>query len=80
MLLRCAAGDGNLVLAQQGIVQIAADSIELGGPRGQGVRAVGVEHVAQGQPEGIQIALHAQELERIQAVAVDQIGLQGAQP
>ena len=50
--------------------------LELRRPRGQGIGLVVVQHVAHGQRQGVEVVLNAQQLQRVLAVAVDQVVLQ----
>ena len=75
-LLRRLAGERHLPLLLQGIVQIEPDAIELRGPGRQRIRLGRVEHVAHGERELIEIVLDAQQLQRVAAIAVGELGLQ----
>ena len=56
-----------------------ADAVELGLPRGQGIRFAAVEHVAHGEPELIEVVLDAEQLEGVPAVSIRELRLQPAQ-
>ena len=70
---------GNLRFAPERALEIDADAIELRGPRGQRIRLIAVEHVAHRQAERVEIVLDAEQLERVRAVAIGEVGLQLAQ-
>ena len=73
------AGTSDLFLALQRVVQIEADAIELRRPRDQRIGLAGVQHVAHRERELIQIVLDAQQLQRVAAVPIGEIGLQTSQ-
>ncbi len=77
-LLRGAIHDRHLLFLLQGVVEIGADALKLGRPRGERIRLVVVEHVAHGERQQIQVILDAQQLQGIFTVAIDQIVLQFA--
>lgn len=54
------------------------NAVELRTPGDKGIRLAGVEHVAHGQANGIEVVLDAQELKRISAIAIDHFTLQFA--
>jgi len=78
-LLRRAPRARRLRLSLQRIVEIAADALELRRPRRQPVVLLGIQHVAHGEAERVEVVLDAQQLQRIAAVAVGQLGLQRAE-
>ena len=75
-LVAGARGFGQGFFLLQRHVKIVADAVELRGPGGERVRLAGIEHVAHGQADGVQIVLDAQQLQRVFAVAVDHFALQ----
>ena len=77
-MFRSSPGNRELLLEAKGVGEIIANALELGGPCGEGIRFVVIEHVAHGQAERVEIILHAEELEGILAAAVGQIILQFA--
>src|SRR5450432_2162219 len=84
LLVRCSSLRRNLLLVLESIVQIAAHALKLRLPRSQRIRLLiihqtGVEHVAHRDADRIQFVLNAQQLQRVFAVAVNQIALQFAQ-
>ena len=79
-LLGRPARDRHRRLLRQRLVEIGADPVELRRPGGQGVGLVGVEHVAHGERQLVQVALDAQQLQRVATVAIGELGLQLAQP
>ena len=78
-LLRRPPRQRHRFLLLQRVVQIEADAIELRRPGGERIGLVGIEHVAHRQRELIQIVLDAQQLQRVAAVAIGQLGLQTPQ-
>jgi hypothetical protein len=78
-LLRRAAGDADFFLAPQGVVEIAAEAVELRRPGVERIAGLAVEHVAHRQAELIQIVLNPEQLQGIAAVAVGEIVLEVAQ-
>ena len=78
-LLGRPARNGDLLLAAQRGIEVGADTLKLRRPGRQRVRLVAVEHVAHRQAELVQVVLHAEQLERVLAAAVDQLRLQHPQ-
>ena len=76
MLLRGAVRHRDLFLLAQRVIQIGSCPLELRRPRGQRIGIVVVQHVPHGQREGVEIVLNAKELQRIPAVAINQVILQ----
>src|SRR5260221_16085 len=78
LLVRRPALWRNLLLALEGVVQIAAHALKLRLPRGQRIGLLvihksGVEHVTHRDADGIQLILNAQQLQRVFPVSVNQI-------
>ncbi len=78
-LLRRLARECHLTLLFQGIVQIEPDAIELRGPGGERIRLGCIEHVAHRERELIEIVLDAEQLQRVAAIAIGELGLQPSQ-
>ena len=79
LLLGRAIGGRELFFETQRGVQVFANALELRGPGGQRIRFAGIEHIAHRQPGGVQVVLHAEQLQRIAPVTVHHLALQLAQ-
>lgn len=66
-------GESGFVL--DGVFEVGADAFELRDPGDDRVGLGGILHVAHSEAEGVEIVLDAQELERVAAVAVDEVAL-----
>src|SRR5208283_3854460 len=65
-----------VLLQLESIVQVPLDPLKLRGPRLQGIRLAGVEHVVHAQTQRVKVVLDAQQLQRVSSVAVDDVALQ----
>ena len=72
------ADSGEPGFKSHGVVEIGTDALELGRPRCEGVGLIAADHIAHGYGEKVEVILNAKELERIFAIAVDEVGLQFA--
>ena len=79
-LLGCLARDGHFLLPLQRIIEIGAYPQELGRPGCERVLSLTIEHVAHRQAERVEIVLDAQQLKRVPATPIDEVGLQAPQP
>jgi hypothetical protein len=68
------------LLAPQRVGQIQPDALELRGPRGERIAFVGVDHVAHRERGKVQVVLDAEQLQRVLAASLGQIGLERPQP
>ena len=78
-LFRRPPGDGDVLLLAQGGVEIQPDAGELRRPGGERIALARIEHVAHRQRELVQVVLNAQELQRVPAVPIGELGLQPPQ-
>ena len=70
-------GGRELFFEGEGSVEILADACKLRDPGSERIGFAGIEHVAHGEAQDVEIVLHAEKLERIAAIAIHHVTLQG---
>src|SRR5260370_38672986 len=68
-----------MFLQFQSRVQIFTRSLKLRAPRGERIRFAGIEHVAHGETQRIEIVLQAEKLQRVTAISVHHVALKSAE-
>jgi hypothetical protein len=72
--------DCQLILTPQRILEIEPHALKLAGPGGQWIRFAVVQHVAHREADCIQVVLNAEQLQRVSAAPVGEVGLQRPKP
>jgi hypothetical protein len=69
------SGLGESGFVFDGVLEVGTDAFELRNPGDDRIWFAGILHVAHGEAEGVEVVLDAEELERVAAVAVDEVAL-----